>query len=137
MFFSKNRRFIMNLIYGILGLAYGYFAYKYIFNKYEIIDDNYTKIMVSATLIFSIYYIGIFLYFRFISKSDFWEKRFTRTTILTMINYALFSLNEFYVRTKEIGLALNNFVQLIIISFLPSLVVWAVIFLLNTYKTKK
>lgn len=127
----------MNLIYGILGLAYGYFAYKYIFNKYEIIDDNYTKIMVSATLIFSIYYIGIFLYFRFISKSDFWEKRFTRTTILTMINYALFSLNEFYVRTKEIGLALNNFVQLIIISFLPSLVVWAVIFLLNTYKTKK
>ncbi len=132
MFFSKNRRFIMNLLYGILGLVVGYVAYKYAFNN-EFTSDNYMKIMLSMSLFFSIYYIIAYLYFKFVSKSDFWEKRFTRTTLLTMINYCLFSLNEFYVKTKVLGDTFSSFIQLIVISLVPSLVVWALIFFFNSH----
>ncbi len=134
MFLYRNRRIIMNIFYAILGMVYAYFAYDYIFTHYEVINVNFGKIMITSAILFGVYYLAAFLYFKYISKSDFWEDRFSKTTFVTMINFVLIILVKLFIECKSFGEAISTFGQLLIITMIPALVVWSVVFLISNKK---
>lgn len=136
MLFSRYRRQIINTFYYILAIIYGILASNFAYLKASLFEKNWLKAMLTGNLLFGGFFIISFIIYRFISKSDFWEKGYRKTAFLGVLTFIIAAFVRIYLDGGKILENLIYWLDFCVIAVAPATIIFSVILGINSL-TKK